>query len=293
VTGAALANQPAGDHFEDLRYFGITFVGASSAGWSPRMLRRRRYRQAKANTFGFVKRAIHNHRVHPATSAPDSIDMLLRAVDEHGQPLSPDDLIAFTEMIYGNSVRSTTTVCAYAIYALLKHPDLMEKVVAEVDTFFAGGIPDMAAFRQMRWLHAVLLETMRFYPIAVMLPRAVTQDFEFCGYTIKAGQRVFIATTLTHFLPEFFPEPYMFDPARFLEPRHEQRQVGALAPMGLGAHACLGAAAADMVIMTALATLLHTVRLQLDPPDYVLKKMLDPTPVPEDRFAMRVERREA
>lgn len=40
--------------------------------------------------------------------------------------------------------------------------------------------------------------------------------------------------------------------------------------------------------MTTLATLLHTVRLRLDPPGYTLRKDIDPLPGPERRFSVRV-----
>jgi cytochrome P450 len=284
VMGASMAGQTVGENFEEMRYFAITFTSAAT-GWMPQFLRRKRYQKAKAHTFAFVRQIVDAHRSRPAPEHPDSVDMLLRAADENGQPLSEDDLIAFTEIIYGNSVRSAASMCAFAIYELLKNPDLMANVRAEIDDAFVGEMPD---FRRMKWLHATILETLRFYPTGVMLPRMVVQDFDFGGWPIRAGQRVFIATTLTHFLPEFFAEPQRFDAARFLPPRSEQRQQGALNPMGLGPHICLGAAAAEVAMAATVATVLRCVDLELDPPDYVLRQRLDPTPTPDDRFGMRI-----
>src|SRR5438094_7331081 len=60
-----------------------------------------------------------------------------------------------------------------------------------------------------------------------------------------------------------------------------------------GPHTCIASGLAEIVVMTTVAALLHTVRLELDPPGYVLKTTINPLPGPEARFRVRVrEQRE-
>ncbi len=132
------------------------------------------------------------------------------------------------------------------------------------------------------------MEVLRKYPIAGALPRYVEKPFEFAGYTIEAGQLVFIATGVTHFLPEVYREPQRFDPQRFFDPRNEHQQSGAFAPYGLGGRTCLSAGMGEALIMLIMATLIHHVDLELPTPDYQLKSRVAPIPGPDARFAVRV-----
>ncbi len=94
--------------------------------------------------------------------------------------------------------------------------------------------------------------------------------------------------SVCHFLPECFPDASAFDPARYAEPRNEHLRSGAFAPFGLGAHPCLGAGLVEVLVMATVAALLHTVSLELDRPDYVMRRVVNPFPEPESRFAVRI-----
>jgi cytochrome P450 len=98
----------------------------------------------------------------------------------------------------------------------------------------------------------------------------VAKPLTFAGYRLEPGDEVLVAMTVPHFLPELFPHPETFDIDRYRSPRNEHRQRGAYAPFGLGEHTCLGAGIAEIQLMVITATLLHTYRFELDPPDYQL-----------------------
>jgi cytochrome P450 len=140
----------------------------------------------------------------------------------------------------------------------------------------------------MPLLHAAATEALRRYPVAPALQRTVAVPFEFGGYRLEAGEMVMIGNGVAHFDPQLYPEPGRFDLERCLEPRNEHRQPGAYAPFGLGAHTCAGAGLAEVQIAITAATLLHSVRLQLDPPGYELRTAYNPAPAPEPAFRVRV-----
>jgi cytochrome P450 len=117
--------------------------------------------------------------------------------------------------------------------------------------------------------------------------RTVTEPFEFAGYRVDAGQRLFIATTVVHFDEQHHPDPERFDIERYAAPRAEHRIPGAFAPYGMGAHTCLGAGLAEAQIMLTVATMLHSDQFEMDPPDYELKIRPLPTNAPADNFRLR------
>ncbi len=132
---------------------------------------------------------------------------------------------------------------------------------------------------------------MRRYPIAPAIQRTVVKPFEFGGYRVDAGGRIFIGTTVAHFIPELHPDPYRFDIDRYLPHRNEHRIPGAFAPFSLGAHTCLGAGLAEIQIMLTIAALLHYARFEMEPTDYELKTRTAPTPAPDRSFRMRLVKR--
>jgi cytochrome P450 len=289
--GLAMANRAVGQRFRDAVVFAETLVGAGAAGtWHPLRLRLPGYRRSKARIVALMQDVIADHRARGPDEqrAPDLIDALLAATDEQGRPLSEVDLIVGAQLPYIAGMDTAAATCAALLYALLKQPALLERVTAEVDAAFAHGMPSAQTFRHMPLLRAAMMETLRLYPVVPAAPRYVTRPFTFAGHRVEAGQTVLICTTGSHFLPHLFPRPYQFDVARYSDPRNEHRQPGAFGPFAAGPHTCPCAGLSEVLVMTTLATLLHAVRLRLDPPDYTLRKAIDPLPGPESRFSVRV-----
>ena len=129
---------------------------------------------------------------------------------------------------------------------------------------------------------------MRIWPIAVAQMRTTNHDLEFEGHIIPKDELIFIGTSVPHFMEEYFPDPYKFDPDRFNEERREHMKPGVYAPFGRGPHSCLGQNLAEVLMGTLMARLFHRLELSLDPPDYVLKTKTAPTPGPAMSFAVKV-----
>lgn len=224
------------------------------------------YQQIKREVMGLMDEVIAAHRAQPSGEhRPDLIDDLLRAAEEEGAALTEQDLRIGALSVYIAGIEPVVHSCTFMLYALLRHPHILEQVVAEVDRVVGDGPLTPAALRELKCLHGATLETLRMYPFAPVLQMSALQDFEFEGYHIAAGTPVTISQAVTHFLPEFYPDPYVFDIERYGPERGEHRRSGAFAPYGVGHHTCLGAGFADVQIMLTMATLLHTVEFTLDP----------------------------
>jgi cytochrome P450/CRP-like cAMP-binding protein len=286
----AMTSSDVGGHVHDVATFAKTLISAGAAFRPKLLFYFPRYRAAKARFDRFLDRVIDDHRAEQPNGnrRPDFIDTVLSATDPQGVPLDHAGVKASAHSPYVNSIMYPSRTCAFLLYELIQNPAILARVSEEVDEAVANGIDDAAALRRLRLLRAATLEALRRYPIALSLPRRVVESFDFEGYRIEAGTTVLIGTTVSHFLPQYFPDPYEFDIDRFLPPRNENFQTGAFVPFGLGSHACISAGVVEALIMTTMAGLLHAARFELAVPGYVLKKISAPVPGPEVKFRVRV-----
>ncbi|MFZ6029214.1 MAG: cytochrome P450 [Chloroflexota bacterium] len=290
--GTALTNHSSREHFDAIRtYLGTLLNVLVIKRWPRWMLAMPRYTRARARVMDFARLVLAEHRQAPAGDAPepDLVDDLLAAVDWNGNPLEEDDLLAATIGPFFAGMDTVANTMGFMVYAILKHPHVYEAIQAEVDQHFANGIPPWRELPKLQSLYAATIETLRRYPVAPFTPRGAVRPFDFAGHHVAAGQEVIFVNGLTHFLPEYFPNPWQFDIHRYIPPRQEHKQgQGVFAPYTLGPHTCLGAGAAEIQLMVTVGALLRAVRLELEYPGYELVTKLMPIPAPDPRFKVRV-----
>ena len=188
-------------------------------------------------------------------------------------------------------IETAASTSAFMLYALLKHPALLERMTAEADAFFGQATLSAQALRGLDVTRRIVLETLRMYPAIPGLTRTVANSFEFSGYTVPARAEVIIGNTVSHHLPEYFPEPERFDIERYTPERAEHEQPGAFAPFGLGTHRCLGSHFAETQVALTLLTIVRDVEVALFRPDYKLRVKYLPAPHPGPSFKFRVASR--
>ena len=179
---------------------------------------------------------------------------------------------------------------AFALYAMISHPELHKRVQAEADALFADGYPDKDAFTMaaIDVTHRLIMESHRLYPIIPVTVRHVMNPVVFEGYQISVGARAIIAQTAPHYLAEHFPDPLRFDIDRYLPGRDEHRQRGAYAPFGLGTHTCLGSRWVEFQMVVNVLLIAHHFHLQLTPADYRLRFNPFPTSSPDKKLRFLV-----
>lgn len=285
--GALLSHTLAPEDYAPLLAFCKTFVGVGVDIQPPILLRRPAYQRAKRHFFAMMDGVFAAHGKSGECPVHDQIDLARRARYADGRQLSETDARANTYYSYVMNTVYTNRLCANMLYALLKDPALLARAQAEVDAVCEAGPVDLLALRRLPVLRATMREALRLYPIVAGIPRHVKQDFEFGGYQIRSGQKVYIAASVTHVLPEFFPNPHQFDADRFLPPRDEHHHPRAYLPFGAGAHACMGASLATLFTLTTMVGVLRAARFAIDPASYVVRRVADPMPGPNG-FRVRV-----
>jgi cytochrome P450 len=219
-----------------------------------------RFRRCMARTRELIFAEIERKRA-AAENGEDILTLLLEARYEDGQPIGDDELYdqLFTLVIAGHE--TTAITLAFACDLLLRAPDALERLRAELDG--AGDDPETIA--KLPFLDAVCSETLRIYPLVPIVSRRTTRPWNFMGRDYPAGVGFGVATSLVHRREDLYPEPEKFRPERFLERSYSAFEFF---PFGGGHRRCVGAAFAVYEMKIALAALLsrHRFRLAGDEP---------------------------
>ncbi len=245
------------------------------------------YKNARRRSFELAASIVAYHKANPPVDRPPNLIDDALAAARKGRVLSEQDLVPIALGPYIAGLDTSANTMAFMLYAICKHPEILASIRSEAGTLFANGLPAPAELRHADVLHRTALETLRRYPVVPAVQRTVIEPFEFEGYRVDAGGRLFVGTTVVHFDERYHPEPDRFDIDRYVAPRNEHRIAGAYAPYGMGTHTCLGAGLAEAQIMLTVASLFHFGQFEMDPPDYDLKIRPLPTNAPANNFRLK------
>ncbi len=178
----------------------------------------------------------------------------------------------FISMMFAGHHTSSGTA-SWAMIELLRHPDVMADVVAELDQLYTdadGTGPVEVSFQALRSipvLESALKETLRLHPPLIILMRLVQEDFELLGHTIPAGTVISASPKVSNRIEEDFPEAEEFDPSRYIDPRQEDLQNRwTWIPFGAGKHRCVGNAFAMMQMKAIFSVILRDYEFEAGQP---------------------------
>ena len=190
----------------------------------------------------------------------DLLDVLISLKNEDGSDhFSADEITGvFISMMFAGHHTSSGTA-SWAMIELLRHPDVMSQVTAELDVLYADGSEvSFQALREIPVLEAALKETLRLHPPLIILMRLAREEIELAGHTIPAGTMVAASPRVSNRIAEDFPEPDAFDPSRYIDPRQEDLQNRwTWIPFGAGKHRCVGNAFAMMQMKAIFSVVLR------------------------------------
>ena len=228
----------------------------------PRM---RRYRAAQGALDEVVYGIIAARRAS-GEDRGDLLSMLLHAQDTEGTGGGMTDRQLRDEVItlFLAGHETTANALSWTWVLLARHPEVEQRLHAELDAVLQGRAPSADEVTQLPWTRAVVAESMRLYPPAWTLGRRALEDYHWGGHDIPKGSLILMSQWIVHRDPNFWPEPDRFMPERW------QREVTdrprfAYFPFGGGNRVCVGESFAWTEAMIVLATLAGRWRLTLDP----------------------------
>ena len=225
----------------------------------------------------------------------DLLSYMLSGVDrKSGEKL--DDLNIryqiITFLIAGHE--TTSGLLSFALYLLMKHPDVLAKAYHEADQILGADLdqkPTWNQVNQLVYITQILKETLRLYPTAPAYAVYPLEDTVIGGkYKVKRSHSVTVLLPALHRDKKIWGEnPEVFNPDNFTPEREAALPPNAWKPFGNGQRACLGRQFALQEAALVVGMILQRFKL-IDHKRYELKIKESLTMKP-DGFKIKVKPR--
>ena len=231
---------------------------------------RRRARAAVATMRQVTMDILRACRADPTRDAP-LVRALIAANDpDTGQPLSDDDICNELLIFMLSGHDTTATMLTYALWELGRHPDIQDRVAAEVAAIGDRELtPDDVP--RLGYTSQVLKESLRLCPPAAGVGRVAVRDIPVDGYRVEAGTIVAIGIHALHRDPALWERPLVFDPDRFSPESSKSIDRWQFIPFAAGPRSCIGEHFAMLVTTLALATIIRSNQIRSMDEDFPLE----------------------
>lgn len=223
----------------------------------------RKVRHAKQTLDQMIQQHIQAQRSATEHGGEDLLTMLRQARDpDHpNQGLSAQELHDQTMVMFQAGHETTATAMTWWSGLIARHPEVADRIHAEVDAVLQGETPTPATLQQLPWLQASLKEAMRLYPpAAVLMTRRTTQEVIVGPWTVPKGHLIAFTPYVIQRDARWFESPHAFKPERFL-PGAPDVPRGAWLPFGTGPRVCIGHHFAMLEMGLIAAMLMQRFRL--------------------------------
>lgn len=172
-----------------------------------------RFFQYRRDYDAIVDQLIDKAQADPdLASRDDVLALMLQSRYEDGSPMSRTEIADELITMLAAGHETTATTLAWAVERLQRHPQLLDRLVAELD----GGSEDL--------LTATVFEILRTRPVIDTTFRQVkAPTLQIGPWTVAQGQTIVASIGLLHADESVFPDARRFDPDRFMFRRPDPR----------------------------------------------------------------------
>ncbi|KAJ1689014.1 hypothetical protein LUZ63_013169 [Rhynchospora breviuscula] len=188
----------------------------------------------------------------------DFVDVLLNLQerDDLEEPITMDHIKGVILDVFIAGTDTSSTTITWVMAELIKHPEVMEKVQAEIR--HAVSENTKLEEKSLSYLKLVIKETLRMHPPGPLLSlRLCTKSCQIHGYTIPSGTRLVVNVWALGRNPEYWNDPDNFIPERFETSSMDFKgQNFEFLPFGSGRRICPGIKFGLAVVEETLTSLL-------------------------------------
>jgi cytochrome P450 len=201
-------------------------------------------------------------RAGAAGDRDDLLSMLMRANPDGAGTSSNsrqlrDEVMSF--LLAGHE--SSAVALAWTWHLLAGHPDVEQRLVAELDGVLNGRLPAADDAPNLPYTNCVLLESMRLFPPVPLMGREAIHDCDIGGFPVRRGELVIASQWVMHRDARYFASPQAFDPGRWETGLLDTLSRYVYFPFGAGPRVCIGRSFAMMELTLLLATMAQAVSL--------------------------------
>lgn len=232
-----------------------------------------------------------------ATTESDGDDLLtmLRSAEDlerRGEKLSAQELHDQTMVMFQAGHETSATALTWWCGLIARHPEVAERIHAEVDATLRGSDPTPESLQQLPWLQASLKEALRLYPpAAILFTRRAQRDIKVGPWTLPKGHLMAFTPFVIQRDPRWFASPDEFRPERFL-PGAPEIHKRAWMPFGTGPRVCIGQHFAMLEMGVIAAMLMQRFRMSWPADTEWPKTNLAVTLRPMSRMILEMEVRQ-
>ncbi|KAG5325190.1 CP4C1 protein, partial [Pseudoatta argentina] len=172
-----------------------------------------------------------------------------------------------TIMFGGHDTTATSLIFILAL--LTEHKDIQDRVRNEVDIVMQENENKltMKFLHQLLYLERCIKEALRLHSVVFFISRVCGEDVKLQSYLIPAGTTLHIDINAIHTDPNFWPNPEVFDPDRFLPENIQNRHPYSYIPFSAGPRNCIGQRYGMLQMKIMITSLIHN--FYLEPVDYI------------------------
>ncbi|WP_232317107.1 cytochrome P450 [Anabaena sp. CA = ATCC 33047] len=221
------------------------FYGLSQ--WKSPLTKYGRGLSARHKLLEFMRAVVTRRRGEGQVIKPtaDFLSMMLDSQQENPDGVFSDELIENQCLLQlWASDYEVSGLISSLMYQIARHPQVISRLRQEQASLI-GENSQVTMFspeqlKQMVYLEATIKETLRTLPPSSTASRLLTKSVVLDGVLYKKGCVIIAEPRIAHIIPDYFHQPEVFAPERFLPERGEGKMYQFI-PFGGGVHACLGA----------------------------------------------------
>ncbi|XP_011647775.1 cytochrome P450 9e2-like [Pogonomyrmex barbatus] len=178
---------------------------------------------------------------------PDMIQLMMETRNKDtGPAYDINEMTAQAFVFFLAGFDATSTAMCFMAHEIGVNPDVQNKLREEIDNVLkqTNGKPTYEAINHMKYLDAVVNETLRMYPIGSFIDRRCVKEYELPPatpdgkpITLKPGDNIWLSHYPLHRDPKYYSQPDKFNPERFVSGKVDN---SIYMPFGIGPRMCIG-----------------------------------------------------
>ncbi|KAF4950241.1 hypothetical protein FGADI_8329 [Fusarium gaditjirri] len=192
-----------------------------------------------------------------------SRDLLTLMIEESGDVWPEDEMLGYLLNFMSAGHETTAGTMVWALYALILHPQVQERLRNEIITGIKSPSPSQAELDSQGYLNNFMREVLRFYPPAPTFPREAGEDLEIEGIVIPKGTAIVVAPAAPHFNPTIWGDTAdKFDPDRWDDLPEAARDPYAFQAFSTGPRICIGKSFALLEFKAVMTELIRNFKFE-------------------------------
>ncbi|GMN35001.1 hypothetical protein TIFTF001_005028 [Ficus carica] len=215
----------------------------------------------------FMQRLIEENRERASSESSTSLSeennknmiQVLLFLQENEPDYYTDEIIRGMMLaLFSAGTDTSSGLMEWAMSLMLNHPEVLKKAQDELEYCVGHDcLVDESDLPKLSYLHCIIKETMRMYPVGALIPHQSSEEYTVSGFRIPRDTMLLVNLWAIQNDPKVWDGPAKFKPKRFKELGDGMRDGFKLMPFGVGRRGCPGENLAMRMVGLTMASLIQ------------------------------------